>query len=304
MLQLSWSPRALWAGAWTILIFPAFAWALETVQVGPSGAIVFSNPQANSSMTGTLRPGQSVRIVETPTAGYYRVAVGRKYVGWVQESALNMPRSSTPEAPTQAATTVKAAAPEPRREPPKSYLGAFGGLGVAGGTSFGFGFDGGYKLSQFWGLGMYFEYLRLASASGAANTSGSNSNGGSTSAAANASGAAAMILASIELNYYILRVPGLYVGAKAGLGMAAANTTSDPTSTTSSSSSNTGVGAPAGQAAPNTFSFALGGGVAAGYDYPVWQQQLTVGAESNVFFLTGDLATTIFNVMGSVKYVF
>ena len=106
------------AGA--ILAMPGMAYALQTVQVGPSGAILFASASPNAKMTGTLRPGQRVRIFETPTGGYFHVLFGKKYVGWVQQTALNLPHPESERA-APAAAAAPSAAPQAQPEVAASH---------------------------------------------------------------------------------------------------------------------------------------------------------------------------------------
>ncbi len=106
-------------------------------------------------------------------------------------------------------------------------------------------------------------------------------------------------MAAVEINYYVPQLKGLYLGIKGGMAVATASASTTPTSSTSPSSNPTGTAATSG----NASSFAAGGAVAVGYDYPLLPT-LSIGAEANYFFVTGDIATKITNLMGSIKFIF
>jgi hypothetical protein len=279
------------------LAMPALAYALQNVRVGPSGAIIYAGPQPNARMTGTLRPGQQIRIYETPSAGYYRVAIGRRYVGWVQQTALDLPRPAA-ETPSASAPTIPAASPpETKHEPITSYLGLLGGLSLdTGQSNFGIAVDGGYKLSRFWNLGMYLQYISLSATSSSTSTSGSSSLTSQTTSKIN------LVMAAVEANYCFHQVPGLCAGAKGGLTMAMSNAVSTTTS-------NTGSGVPVvgppttTPTSANTSTFGVMGGLAVGYDYPVFWS-FSVGAEANAFLLSGDITSNVVNLLATIKYIF
>jgi hypothetical protein len=252
-------------------------------------------------MTGTLRPGERIRINEAATAGYYHVFIGKKYVGWVQQAALDLPRPEAERAQTPVAAAPISPAPPVHHEPPTSYLGLLGGLSLAAGQSnFGLALDGGYKLSKFWSLGMFFEYLKLLP-----NSASSSSASGSSSLASASTSNVNLILGAFELNYSIHRIPGLYVGAKVGLTMAMSNAVSTTTSTTAPGGNGVPVVGPpvVTPTTANTSTFGAVAGLGVGYDYPViWT--LSAGGEVNALFMTGDIASSVVNFLATVKYIF
>jgi hypothetical protein len=191
--------------------------------------------------------------------------------------------SPEPVAPVPATAAPVAAKPVyvPSR-PNNVYVGALFGVGVAGGgSSFTFGLDLGYKMSPEWGTGIYFTYLNLQSATTVTSTSGTSTQ---------IVGASLVLLAG-ELNYFVPQVPEIHFGAKMGMGIASASALG----TTA-----TGAG---GETVPGLSTFAFAGGITGGYDYPV-TQQLSLGLEANFFYVTGDIASTVFNGLGAFKYTF
>ena len=258
-------PRKLWpfaAGICSLVVVasPLLAQAFLAVKVGPSGAVIFVNPQSDSATKGTLRAGQAVNVGEQPRNGYYQVTAGGGITGWVQEEALVIPKNAHVVSQPKSTTT-----PEVSDAPPKVFIGALGGLGIAGGgSSMGFGLDLDYKFDPSWGVGFYFNYL------GVVGPSTTNPNG-------------TVLMFAGEFNYYLPQLPGFWVGVKLGAGIASAGA----------------VGAAAGTASTSVF----GGGGGFGYDYAVLPM-LSLGGEANVFQVGGNLTTTIVNLLGAFKYGF
>lgn len=254
---------------------PQAAFAYQTVKVGPSGATVFANPQSDSPTTGTLRAGQTINIGDQPKGGYYRATAAGGVTGWVQEDALLLPTGRTHQANHVNASAEPHVGSGGEAEATKFSVGALAGLGFAGGGSgLAFGVDGGYKLSREWGLGVYFEYMSLASAS------------------ATATGGASLMMFAAELNYFLPQLEGLHLGAKLGYGIASASATG--------SSTVNGVTTPVTVSASSA---AIGGAAAVGYDYRL-MPMLSIGAEANFFVISGGVSSTLIDVLASVKYNF
>jgi hypothetical protein len=274
MLRECW----LYAAGFSLIVSVASsvpAQAFQGAKVGPSGATLFASPKSSAAQKAKLPAGSVVNVMEPSEKGFYRATTAKGQTGWILESALIVSKHTkvaegSPATPPPAA--VPAAAVSER--PMGIYVGALGGVGVAGGgSSFTFGLDLGYRMSPMWSLGAYVTYLNLQSATGATSTAA----GGVTTA----TGASLLLLAA-EANYHVPQVPELHFGGKIGLGI------SSQAATASVTSSSTQAPAFAGTA---------------GYDYPV-TPMLSLGAEANFFYVAGDIATTVFNGLGAVKFTF
>lgn len=253
------------------------AQAYLTAKVGPSGATLFANPKSSAASKAKLPSGMAVNVMEPSENGFYRATTARGQTGWILESALivSKPAQAAPKAPAPPAPAAAAAVPTIPKGPTNMYVGGLGGFGVAGGgSSFTFGFDLGYRISPLWGIGGYLTYLNLQSAT--------TTTSASESGTANVVGASLLLMA-LEANYYVPQVPEIHFGGKVGLGISSAAAT--------------------GSIAVATSTLAPAAGITAGYDYPV-TPLLSLGVEANFFYVMGDIATTVFNGLGAIKFTF
>lgn len=257
------------------VVSSAPALAFQTAKVGPSGATLFASPKSGAAQKAKLPAGAAVNVMEPSENGFYRSTTVKGQTGWILEGALIITKQAriADGKPATTSPTAQAGSPTPERNS-GVYVGALGGVGVAGGgSSFAFGMNLGYRLSPLWSLGGYVTYLNLQSATGATSTSAAG--------VTTATGASLLLLAA-EANYHVPQVPELHFGGKVGLGL------SSQAATASVTSSSTQAPAFAGTA---------------GYDYPV-TPGLSLGAEANFFYVAGDIAMTVFNGLGAIKFTF
>ena len=257
------------------VVSSAPAQAFLAAKVGPSGATLFASPKRSAAQKAKLPAGAAVNVMEPSENGFYRSTTAKGQTGWILEGALIVSKQAKAADAKSATPPPAAQAASPAAERNSGiYVGALGGVGVAGGgSSFAFGLDLGYQMSPMWSLGAYVTYLNLQNATGATSTS--------PTGVTTATGASLLLLAA-EANYHVPQVPELHFGGKIGLGI------SSQAATASLSSSSTQAPAFAGTA---------------GYDYPV-TPTLSLGAEANFFYVAGDIATTVFNGLGAIKFTF
>jgi hypothetical protein len=285
--------RPFLAGALLLLsqTFGPAAWAWQTIQAGSSGATVYSQSSNSSSVAGKVDAGKKMTASDTPTNGFYRVNAGGGITGWVSQSEVVGAKAAPAAAPRAAA---RSSSPSYARSSSggdlsqSTYLGALLGMGFySGGSKILFGVDGGLKLSPDWGLGLYFTYNSLGSATvGAASSS------------------ASMMVIAGELNYFLQDMKGLHLGAKLGLAMASTTTSGTGTALDGSTSSS-----------------GAAYGIGAGYDVPL-SHEISLGGEANFLILSSSggsstssaggsttttdtsSSTSVFNLIASLKYWF
>lgn len=290
MARLSCSLLAAIGCTVLMVSFSPAAQAYQTVKVGSSGATVFANPKSDSETVGSLSANQVVNIGDQPRDGYYRATAAGGVSGWVPEDALVLPggasQASHASAPSSSYSNSKSGGDER-----KFYVGGTVGAGIAGGgASLAFGAEAGYKITSQWGLGLYYEYLGLATASTA---TGATSTTTTTTSTTPSIGANVMFFAG-EINYYIPPVKGLHVGIKGGVAVASVSATNIPTNTTGTTTTTTTAA---------TSSVAIAGAAALGYDLAVLPL-LSIGAEANIFLIGGTVSSTVINTLAVLKFTF
>jgi hypothetical protein len=275
------------ASAAAALLAAPSALAWQSAKVGPNGATLFTQPSSGSASAGLLRAGTPVNLSDRPTRGYYRCSAAGGLTGWISTDDVTGLRSigaSHPSSPTS--TSSPSSSSDSGAERAFSVSG-FAGLGIAGGSAgFAFGAEGGYRFSPNLGIGLFFTYQTIASASGSSTTSSGTASG---------SASASLMSFAGEFNYFFGGpLSGLHLGGKAGFGIFSVSGSGTATTTS-------GVSVNVSSASVGGFGLLFGGG--GGYDYPIGPPGLSVGGDAE-FMLSTSGTGTLIDLLASVKYAF